>query len=339
MQKFLYIFIIIFSLQLQAQEFKANVSINAAGVRGSNKHVFKTLEHALETFVNNTRWTDKRFKDHEKIKVDLMLNVKNYDIKTNEITAELYFRSYRPVYHSDYETLLLNLIEKDFVFKYREFEKLDFNLELFESNLTSTIAFYLYVALGHDFDSFKENAGKDFFEKAAIIQNNAEQNSIKGWSKDHKNNSKGDLIELLLDNNSYFYHKTIFTYHRWGLDLMADKLVTGKNNIISAINYLTKLKQNNPNADYLIRIFFDAKADEIVQIFTSGPPVNTRFVVSKLRNLAPYYDHKWDEIEKNGTPGTPTRRIPPRAKEGTHPEKSEKINPKKPINRYNPQRK
>jgi len=314
MQKILYLFALLTAFRLQAQEFKANVSINAAGISGSNKHVFKTLEHALEGFVNHTRWTDKRFQDHEKIKVDIMLNVKKYDIKKNTITAELYFRSYRPVYHSDYETLLLNLIEKDFNFKYREFEKLDFNLELFDTNLTSTIAFYLYVALGHDFDSFKENGGKDFYEKAAVIQTNAEENNIPGWAKENKNNSKGDLIELLLENNSLYYHKSIYTYHRWGLDLMADKMVTGKNNIISAINYLTKFKQQNSNADYLLKIFFDAKSDEIVQIFTSGPPVNTGFVVSKLRSLAPNYDYKWDEILKKGQSASSAGNLP-RARE------------------------
>ncbi len=284
----------------QAQEFKANVIVNAAGISGSNKQVFKTLENALKDFVNRNRWTDKQFQDHEKIKTDIIINVKEYKLNNNSITAELYFRSYRPVYNSDYETLLVNLVDKNFSFTYREFEKLDFNIELFENNLTSTIAFYLYVALGHDFNSFKENAGKVFFEKAEIIQNNAEQNNVKGWAKENKNNTKGDLIEQLLNEDSKFYHKAVYTYHRWGLDVMADRLALGKNNIITAINYLQKLKTENKDSDYLIKLFFDAKADEIVQIFTAGPPVNTAFVVAKLRDLAPNYDFKWDEIQKGG---------------------------------------
>jgi len=284
----------------QAQEFKANVIVNAAGVSGSNKQVFKTLENALKDFVNRNRWTDKQFQDHEKIKTDIIINVKEYKLNNNSITAELYFRSYRPVYNSDYETLLVNLVDKNFSFTYREFEKLDFNIELFENNLTSTIAFYLYVALGYDFNSFKENAGKVFFEKAEIIQNNAEQNNVKGWAKENKNNTKGDLIEQLLNEDSKFYHKAVYTYHRWGLDVMADRLALGKNNIITAINYLQKLKTENKDSDYLIKLFFDAKADEIVQIFTAGPPVNTAFVVAKLRDLAPNYDFKWDEIQKGG---------------------------------------
>lgn len=323
--RFLYFlsFTLFFNLT-HAQEFKANVKVEAASVRGSNKQVFKTLEKAIEEFVNKTRWTDKRFENHEKIKVDILLNVKSYDLNKNQINAELYFRSYRPVYKSDYETLLLNLIDKDFTFKYREFEKLDFNLELFESNLTSTLAFYAYVALGHDFDSFKENGGKPFYEKAEVIQNNAEQNNIDGWAKDNKKNSKGDLIALLLNNDSYFYHKAVYTYHRWGLDMMAERLALGKNNIITAINYLQKLKQQNPNADYLIKIFFDAKADEIVQIFSAGPQVNTVFVVNKLKNLAPNYDYKWDEILKAGPQNTGLRnnRPPVKSNEDFTPSKS-----------------
>jgi len=307
---FFIIFFILFVNPLKAQEFKANVTINAASVRGSNKQVFKTLEKSIEEFINKRRWTDKQFQDHEKIKVDILLNIKKYDLNKNSITAELYFRSYRPVFNSDYETLLLNLVDKNFEFNYREFEKLDFNLELFDSNLISTLAFYNYVALGYDFDSFKENAGRPFFEKAEIIQNNADQNNISGWDKDNKNNSKGDLIEQLLNDNSKFYHKAIYTYHRWGLDMMGQKLSLGKNNIITAINYLQKFKQDNHYSDYLIKIFFDAKADEIVQIFTAGPPVNTAFVVNKLRNLAPNYDFKWDEISNKST-GRPRSGRPP----------------------------
>jgi len=308
MRYFLTFIIVFLSLGLTyAQEFKANVTVNADGIRGSNKQVFKTLENAVEEFINKRRWTDKQFQNHEKIKLDILFNIKEYDINSNKVTAELYFRSYRPVFKSDYETLLLNLIDKDFVFTYREFEKLDFNLELFESNLTSTLAFYAYVALGHDFNSFEENAGKAFFEKAEIIQNNAEQNNIDGWAKDNKNNSKGDLIEELLNENSKFYHKAVYTYHRWGLDMMAEKLNTGKNNIITAINYLKKFKEENQNANYLIKIFFDAKADEIVQIFKGGPTVNISFLVNKLRNLAPNYDFKWDEIEKGGRGGMQSR--------------------------------
>ena len=302
MQRIIFAFILFIMFNaLQAQEFKADVTINATSVRGSNKQVFKTLEKAIEEFINKRRWTDKQFQNHEKIKVDIMLNIKSYNINKNDITAELYFRSYRPVYNSDYETLLLNLIDKNFKFTYREFEKLDFNLELFDNNLVSTLAFYVYVALGHDFDSFKEGAGKQFYEKAEIIQTNADQNGVSGWAKDNKNNSKGDLIEQLLNGNSKFYHKAIYTYHRWGLDMMADKLSLGKNNIITAINYLKKFKDDNHNSDYLLKVFFDAKADEIVQIFTAGPQVNTGFVVNKLRSLAPNYDFKWDEISKNGS--------------------------------------
>jgi len=296
MRKLLFILLLIGAFQVQAQEFKFNVTIDATSIRGSNKQVFNTLQRALKEFVNKNRWTDYRYQDYEKIKGDIILNVKKYDRNNNKITAELYFRAYRPTFQSDYETLLLNVVDKSFEFTYREFEKLDFNLELYESNLSSTISFYLYVALGSDFNSFKEGTGKEFFEKAEIIQNNADQNGVKGWAKDNKNNSKGDLIEQLLNQESTYFHKAIYTYHRWGLDNMADNTKLGKNNIISAINYLSKFNQDNKNGQFLTKIFFDTKADEIVQIFTSGPKVNTNFVVLKLRSLAPNYDFKWDEI-------------------------------------------
>jgi hypothetical protein len=309
MKRILLLIIIIFSInQLQAQEFKCNVTVNAAGVRGSNKQIFKTLQRAIQEFVNKNRWTDKRFKEHERIQCDIILNIKEYNQKKGNIKSELYFRSYRPVFKSDYQTLLLNLIDKNFEFSYREFEKLDFNLELYENNLTSTIAFYLYVALGEDFNSSKENAGNEFLKKAEIIQTSAEQNGVKGWDRDNKNNSKGDLIVLLLNEENKFFQKAIYTYHRWGLDMMADNQKLGKNNIITAINYINKLSNESKESNYLIKIFFDAKSDEIVQIFSAGPPVNLNFVTSKLRSLAPNYDHKWNEIQKKDNPYKPSVR-------------------------------
>ena len=301
MRNYLIIILFVLSSSLSAQEFKCNVTVDASGVRGSNKQLFKTLERSIEDFVNSNRWTDKRFLDHEKIKCDIVLNVKSYDQKNNNINAELYFRSYRPVYKSDYQTLLLNLIDKNFNFEYREFEKIDFNIELYDSNLASTVAYYLYVALGHDFESFKKGSGKDFFDKAKIIQNNAAQNGISGWEANNKGVSKGDLIDLLLDQNSDYYFKAIYTYHRWGLDKMADNLTLGKSNIITAINYISKLKIENRDAGMLIKVFFDAKADEIVQIFKQGPPVNLNYVVNKLNDLAPNYSFKWKEIRNTSS--------------------------------------
>jgi len=303
MKKYVFLIFSILTSFTQAQEFKCNVKVDASGISTSNKEMFKTLERSISEFVNKNRWTDKQFKAHERIKCDIIVNIKDYDQKTNVVKSELYFRSYRPVFKSDYETLLLNLVEKSFQFKYQEFQKLDFNIELYDNNLVSSIAYYLYVALGHDFDSFKENTGKEFYEKAQIIQNNANQNSVDGWDNDGKNNSKGDLIDLLLNEQNKFYHKAIYTYNRWGLDMMSEKLALGKNNIITAINYIKKLRDENKDADYLIKIFFDAKSDEIVQIYTSGPPVNKNYIVSKLRDLAPNYDFKWDEIQKGSAQG------------------------------------
>ncbi len=303
MRKLLFILLLLlFSTSIQAQEFKCNVSVDASGLRGSNKQIFKALERSVEEFVNTNKWTEKRFLNHEKIKCDIIFNVKSYDAKNNNIQAEIYFRSYRPVYKSDYQTLLVNLIDKNFNFEYREFEKIDFNIEMFDSNLASNIAFYLYIALGHDFESFKQGAGKDFFDKAKLIQSNAVQNIRAGWEANNDGVSKGDLIELIEDQNSKYYLKAIYTYHRWGLDKMADNLNLGKSNIITAINYLAKLKTENRDAGMLIKVFFDAKADEITQIFKQGPPVNLNYIVNKLNDLAPNYSFKWDEIKGKSRP-------------------------------------
>ncbi len=295
MYKIFLFFSLFFFLNLNAQEFKCKAQVNAESINNSNKQIFKSLERAIEEFVNKNKWTEKKFQNHEKIKCDIVINVKSYN--AGKFTAELYFRSYRPTYNATYQTLLTNLIDKNFKFKYQEFQRLDFNIEMFENNLVSSLAFYIYIALGHDFDSFKLNAGKDFYEKAEIIQSNAEQSNIAGWEKGSRKNSKGNMIDLLLNERNQYYHRAVYTYNRWGLDMMTKNPQTGKNNFITAINFIDKLKKENPESDYLIKIFFDAKADEIVQIFSEGPTVNTGFVLSKLRDLAPNYNFKWDKIQ------------------------------------------
>ncbi len=299
MYKYL-VLILFFIFQIPyAQEFKCKVTIDASAVRGSNKQMFKTLEQSVKELINSQKWTDHTFKSHEKIKCDLIINVKSYDPKRNSVESELYFRSYRPVYHSDYETLLLNLVDKNFVFKYKQFENLSFNPDFIDNNLTATIAYYLYIALGHDFDSFKENGGKEYYNIAEKIQKSAAQNNMNGWQARNKGTGKGDLIEALTDPQNNYYHRSIYTYHRWGLDKMADNPKLAKANITSALNYLSKLKNASENSDYLIKIFFDAKADEIAQIFSEGPEVNINYIVNKLESLAPQYSQKWEEIKKS----------------------------------------
>ncbi len=299
MYKYFFLILFFYIQTSFTQEFRCKVTIDASAVRTTNKQMFKTLKQSIEELINSQKWTDNNFRNNEKIKCDLIIKVKSYDLKKNTIESELYFRSYRPVYHSDYETLLLNLVDKNFVFKYKQFESLSFNQDFINNNLTATIAYYLYVCLGHDFDSFKENGGKEYYNIAEKIQKSAAQNNMNGWQADNKGAGKGDLIEALTDPQNNYYHRSIYTYHRWGLDKMADNPKLAKANITSALNYLSKLKNESKNSPYLIKIFFDAKAEEITQIFSEGPEVNINYIVNKLQSLAPQYRQKWDEIKKS----------------------------------------
>jgi hypothetical protein len=318
MYKLFLFFSILFSSFGYSQEFKCHVTVDASGIRGTNKQVFKTLEKSLENLINTTQWTDLNLSDKEKIKGDLILNIKSFDPKKNSFESELFFRIYRPVYMSEYQTLILNLIDKKFDFNYKEFQNLDFNPDFIDNNLTAGVAFFAYIGLGHYFDTFKEKEGIKYFQLAENIQKSADQNNMRGWEAKNKGIGKGDLIEALVDPQNSYYHRALYTYHRWGLDKMADNPKMGKSNILTAINYLSKLKQNNENASYLIKIFFDAKADEITQIFIEGPPVNINYIVNKLNNLAPQYSQKWDEIKKSATNNKvrpPLKKIPAIIKE------------------------
>ncbi len=279
--------------RIQAQEFQADITVDASSLTSSNISVFKTLQNDLTSFVNSKRWTKKIFKENEKIKVIFYFVVKNYE--NNKFKCELNVSVLRPVYGSGYETPLFTISDKNIEFEYQQYQALEFNPGNLESNLTATVAFYLYMALGYTFDSFKFNAGKEYFDMAQNIQQTAASSGMQGWEKTNDFFSKAKWVEQLLSGSNIMFHKAIYTYHRFGLDFMSENLTTGKTNLIRGIQYLTKL--NKSNADFIIKLFFDTKSDEIVNVLKEGPrTTNQRNIKKILMNLAPMYSVKWNEI-------------------------------------------
>jgi len=276
-----------------AQEFRAQVVVDASSLNTANLSIFKTLEKSLTSFINDKHWTQRVFRKKERIKANIYLVVKKYD--NNRFTCELNVSALRPVYASTYETPLFLVSDKNFSFEYQEFQPLVFNPDQIEDNLTATIAYYLYMILGYDFDSFKLNAGKPYFEQAQNIAESAQSAGLPGWEKTGDFFSKPKWVEQLLTSSNFMFHKAFYTYHRYGLDLMAQNPKQGKTNIIRAIQYLTKL--NAHDADFIIKLFFDTKSDEIVNILKEGPKtVNYRNVKTFLDKLAPTYAPKWKKL-------------------------------------------
>lgn len=278
---------------MQAQELNCIVKVNAEQVAVSNNQVFKTLEKSLTDFINKTNWTSQVYQQNEKINCSMFINVTSYD--SQNFTASIQVQSSRPVFNSTYSTPVFNYNDKDFNFSYTEFQNLNFNPATFDSNLVSVIAFYSYIIIGMDADTFSSKGGTSSFETAQEITSVAQAGGYKGWAQGDGNQNRFHLINSLLSNTFSPFREAMFHYHMLGLDNMSKDIKLAKTEIKTAIKMFSKIHSVRPNA-FLTRVFFDAKSDEIVSIFSGGPSVTIDDLVENLNRVSPTNSTKWVEI-------------------------------------------
>ncbi len=278
----------------QAQELNCTVSIDAAQTGQPNLQIFKTLETQLREFVNNTKWTDKEYKNQERIDCNMSLIISQYDGDT--FTGTIQIQSSRPVFASTYDSPVYNYIDKQLSFSYKEFEPLNFNINSFGNNLVSVVAFHIYTVIGLDADTYTLNGGTPYFEIAKQITNTAASSNYTGWKATDGNQSRYRYNDALISSVYKDFHDVMYEYHREGMDIMAANQKDAKVKIADAINKLKGINDRRPNS-YLVRTFFDAKSDEIQAIFSGGPQVDITKLVENLNKLAPTKRSNWSEIK------------------------------------------
>ena len=276
-----------------AQELNCTVSINADQTGQPNNQIFRTLETQLTEFVNTTEWTDKNYKNQERIDCNMSIIISAFE--SNLFTATIQIQASRPVYESSYTSPIYNYNDKQFNFSYVEFQPLIFNVNNFDSNLISTIAFHAYTILGLDADTFELNGGEPYFSIAKQIVNTAATGGSKGWKSTDGKQSKYSINDALLSQVYKEFHTAMYEYHRNGLDLMSKSPKIAKVNIAAAINILKGINDRRPNS-YLLRTFFDAKSDEIQSIFSDGPAIDITTLINNLNRMAPTKRSNWAEI-------------------------------------------
>lgn len=288
-------FFVLFTVGLiQAQQLNCTVTVNSQSLSNSNQQVFKTLETSLTEFINKTDWTGKAYKQYEKINCSMFITILSNN--SDQFTGTLQIQSSRPIFNSTYSSPVLNINDKDFSFTYTEFQNLNFNPTGFESNLISVISFYCYVIIGMDRDSFELESGTSNFETAQSIANIAQQSGYKGWNQnDGGNQNRYFLINDLLSPTYSAIRQTVFDYHS-GLDFMSKSTKSAKEMIKSSLMNLTKLNNLKPNA-FLTRVFFDAKSDEIVTVFSGGPSITVSDLIFSLNKTSPLNSSKWELIK------------------------------------------
>ncbi len=284
----------LFISQAFSQELNCSVVVNAQQTGNENVQVFKTLERQLNEFINNTQWTNKNYKAQERI--DCSMNIIITDYNSDNFQATIQVQSSRPVFNSSYSTPVYNFNDKNFNFSYLEFQNLLYNPNQYESNLISVLTFHVFMILGLDADTFALNGGDPYYQQAQIISNYSQQGTAyKGWKLEDGQQTRFVLIDNILSQTYKEYRSVLYNYHMNGLDVMSDNPKDGKEKIASAITDLNTMNQRRPNS-FLLRVFFDAKGDEIADIFSGGPSVNVTSVIDVLNRIAPTYASKWRNI-------------------------------------------
>ncbi|HEY9169504.1 MAG TPA: DUF4835 family protein [Lutibacter sp.] len=286
--------ILFFTIQLNAQELKCTITVNADKIPGSNKQVFKTLENSLNEFVNQKRWTNFNYLPQERINCNLTLTI--LEQSGDDFKGHIQIQSSRPVFNSTYLTPVFNFKDDDFSFKYVEYEPLQFNENQFESNLSAIVSFYVYTILGMDADTFALNGGIPFFTKAQNIVVQSQQSGYYGWNQSDGSKSRFTLIDNILAPTYSLFRSALYTYHLKGLDVMHQDKKESKQKIAEAIGMLKTIYDSRPNA-ILLRVFMDAKADEIVNIFSDGPYYDTFKLKEDLLKISPLNSSKWNDIK------------------------------------------
>mgnify|MGYP001220523328 FL=1 len=285
--------LLIFNLKLFSQTVNCNFVLNSDFVDQTNQQVFSTLEKSVNEFMNSNLWNDKSLEAHQRVKFNLILNLNSY-VGSN-FTGTLQVQVERPIYESTYLTPIFNFLDKDISFQYDEYQPLFYNPVSFESNLISILSFYVYVAMGMEADTFRINSGTTFFKEAQKIVSLAQQNNIKGWNQSDGTRNRFWLVDTLLSNTFREYRTVQYEYHRRGMDFMTTDLIKAKKGVLFSLEKFLPLYKRRPNA-FLIQTFFDAKSDEIVDIFSQGPEIEIKQTLKTLNRVAPYFGPKWKKI-------------------------------------------
>jgi len=283
-------------LTVDAQELRCNISLNTTQIQGSNRSVTDALQTALHEFVNQRVWTNHVFTAEERIECTMMLNITS--LVGSEFTGTITIQSRRPVFNSSYPATMFNFQDRDLRFTYVEGQPLEFSETAHLSNLTSIIAFYAYIIIGLDYDSFSLHGGTPFFQKAETIVTNAQQSNDRGWKAFEGNfRNRYWLIQNLLDDRYRGVREFTYRYYRMGLDRMSSRPNEARADIADNLRLLQDVARRKPDPHlFLLNIMADVKSNEWVEMFSNSPPEEKTRVVRMLKEIDPPNVSKYDRI-------------------------------------------
>lgn len=274
---------------VQAQELNCKVVVNSDQIEGSNKSAFETLQQSITEYMNTNRWTNLTFAEKEKIDCSMMIIVNS--VEDNFYKCEMQLQSNRPVYGTNYTTPLLNFKDNAFNFTYQEFDRIEYQQNSFTTNLTAMLAYYVYLILGYDGDSFQKFGGTPYFQACEDIVTMCQSASMsgeenKGWKAFDSNRNRYALINNLMDEAFKPYREYYYTYHRLALDNMTSNVGNARALIAEGLPVLKEANRARPTT-YVVTTFLDAKSDELVNIFKKGTDKEKKSVYDLLMDIDP----------------------------------------------------
>lgn len=279
---------------LHAQELRCNISVSSQKIQGTNKELFTNMQRDMYEFVNNKRWSGNVFAYDERIECSIQITLDEQS-GSDQFKGTMQVRISRPVYNSSYNTVLLNFKDNDVDFNYREFEALEFNESGQNSNLVNLLAFYANITLGFDYDSFSQMGGNEFFSKAENIVAQSQNAREAGWKSFESKRNRYWLINNLQDRSYAPVRECTYKYHRLGLDAMSDNVTDGRAELLTALELLQKAHRTKPNS-YILQVFFDAKSDEIVNIFKAAFADERKRVYNIVSEINPANNSKYSVL-------------------------------------------
>ncbi len=283
---------------LKAQELYSTVTVISPTIQQTPtmKSTFKTLESSIREFLNTKSWTGDVYQPTERIECQFLITVNSYDVTTGTFSGTMQISSNRPVYGSNYNLSLLNILDRDINFKYVEFQPIDYVEGTYINDLSSILAYYAYLIIGMDFDSYVEYGGTPAYTKAVSIVNSAQSSTITGWKSGEKNDKNRYFIitELMDEQRGKIYRKVVYNYHRQGFDLMYDDVDKGREGVARSLEALDELYKANPFSP-MLQTFFLCKKEEIMTTFSQAQTSVKTKVSSLCQEMDPGNSSKYAE--------------------------------------------
>ena len=292
---FVFIWILLLPIKGISQELNCTVQVLSNQIQSSDKRVFQTLRNAIYEFMNNRKWTNDVFSNEERIDCSVLLNITKWD-KASDFSGTIQIQMRRTIYNSSYDSKLINLVDKNFHFNYIEHDPLEFSEGAYITNLTSILAFYAYIIIGLDYDSYSLLGGTPYIQKAQNIVTNALGSDEVGWNSFEGKKNRYYLADDLLNQMYRPLRHCYYSYHRLGLDKMSEDVNASRAAITEGLLALEEIHQRQQGS-YLLQIFFDTKGDEIVNIYKEANDAEKTQMVRLLSKIDPGHTQKYVKIK------------------------------------------